>query len=146
MKNIFFTLIFVVLNCFLIPEHVFAKEGHGRNAESSMVFVTRTDGFGYRGHWRLEQQRYNARPYAHYHEGYFFSNRDYPLPNYSYPAQQVQNCPVLSGVSYPPIGALVASLPYGSSVLVLNGTTYYLSAGVYYVLIPQGYIVVPPLC
>jgi len=43
----------------------------------------------------------------------------------------------------PPIGVVVASLPFGHKKAVFAGMTYYCHDNVYYCRHPQGYIVVP---
>lgn len=42
-----------------------------------------------------------------------------------------------------PEGTIVQALPWGSQIVVLNGITYYIYNGVYYVSTPRGYVVVP---
>ena len=43
----------------------------------------------------------------------------------------------------PPIGAVVTSLPFGHSTIIIQGATYYHHSNVYYKQCPSGYIVVP---
>ncbi|MFA5272421.1 MAG: DUF6515 family protein [Candidatus Omnitrophota bacterium] len=46
-------------------------------------------------------------------------------------------------VSAPPIGAVVAVLPYGHQTRAYRGTTYYYYNNIYYKNCPGGYVVVP---
>ncbi len=54
--------------------------------------------------------------------------------------------PRLVGFSFwfpPPVGLIVATLPFGYSRIIIAGQPYYYYAGIYYRRCPAGYLVVP---
>ena len=46
-------------------------------------------------------------------------------------------------IGFPPIGAIVTSIPIGHKTMLVGGTSYYYYENVYYKASPAGYVVVP---